>query len=128
MSDPIADLLIRVKNGYLANKDQIESPWSKILEQIAYILKECGYLNKVAVKEDKFKRLVLTLKYDQGQSVVTGVKRVSKPGVRRYVKYSQIPYVRSGFGTTIISTSKGLMTGDQARKDKLGGEILCEVW
>lgn len=128
MSDPIADLLIRIKNGYLAGKSQVSVPWSKILEQLAGILKNGGYLDSVTIKDDKFKKLILTLKYDQGKPALTNVRKISKPGVRRYVGYHQIPYVCNGFGMAVISTSQGLKTDREAREKKIGGEFLFEIW
>lgn len=128
MSDPIADLLIRIKNGYLAKKKLVEVPWSKILEGIAKILKGGGYLKKVEVKEDKFRALVLNLKYVKGCPALTNVKRISKPGVRRYVKAKNIKPVLNGLGIMIVSTPQGLMSGKEAKKKGLGGEILAEVW
>jgi len=128
MSDTIADLLIRIKNGYLARQRLVAAPWSKILEAIAQLLVNCGYLEKVKVRKNKFKTLELTLKYNDGKPALTNFKRVSKLGVRHYVKAKQIPYVLDGYGVAIISTPKGLMTGKEARKKKLGGEVVCEVW
>lgn len=128
MSDPIGDLLIRIKNGYMARKSLVEAPWSKILEETARVLVACGYLKGVKVTEDKFKTLTLSLKYKDGKPALNNVKRVSKPGVRRYIKAGEIKPVINGLGIAIISTSKGLMIGQEARKQNLGGEILAEIW
>lgn len=128
VNDPIADLLIRIKNAYLARKDLVEMPWSKILEGMAKILKDCGYLKKAEVKRNKFKTLVLSLQYIKGRPALTDVRRVSKPGVRRYIKAKNIKPVLDGLGIVIISTPEGLMTGKEAKKKSLGGEILAEVW
>lgn len=128
VSDPIADFLIRIKNGYLARKSRVEGPWSRNLEGIGRILVANGYLKTVKVTKNKFKKLVLTLKYEKGRPALTDLRRVSKPGVRRYVKASQIPYVLNGLGIAVISTSQGLMTDREARKKNLGGEVLAEIW
>lgn len=128
MSDPIADLLIRIKNGYMARKSQVGAPWSKILEKIAQILVAHGYLDGYEVQKDKFKTLVLTLKYTEGGPGLTNVNRVSKPGVRHYVKAANIRPVLGDLGIAIISTPEGLMTNKEAKKKRLGGEIVCEIW
>jgi len=130
-TDPIADMLIRIKNGYQARKKLVEMPYSKLKAEIAGLLVKEGYLKKSVLKESPiktFKTLELILKYDGKEPVLTGVKRLSKPGLRVYARATAIPRVRVGFGVTIVSTSKGLMTDKKARKKNLGGEVICQVW
>jgi small subunit ribosomal protein S8 len=130
VNDPIADMLTRIRNASMVKQKQVVMPNSKIKVSIAEILKEEGFIDAFAVMEDKPQaRLVLRLKYTpQGRPVITGLERVSKPGRRYYSGAKDIPWVRSGLGINIVSTPKGLMTGRKARRDKLGGEILCNVW
>lgn len=128
MTDPIADFLIRIKNGYLAGKKQVEVPYSKIKEKIAQILVKEGYLKEFKIENLKFKILKLTLKYEGKKPALEEVRRISKPGLRIYAKAKKIPAVRFGFGITIVSTSSGLMTLSQARKKNLGGEVICQIW
>lgn len=130
VSDPIADMLARIKNGYRATKKVVEVPWSKIKEKIAQILVKEGYLknSKLKTQDSKWKILELELKYEGKRPVLTDVKRISKPGVRIYAKVDKIPKVKQGVGITILSTSGGLMTDKEARKKKLGGEVICQVW
>jgi small subunit ribosomal protein S8 len=130
VNDPIADMLTRIRNASMVKQKQVVMPNSKIKVSIAEILKEDGFIDAFAVMEDKPQaRLVLRLKYTpQGRPVITGLERVSKPGRRYYSGAKDIPWVRSGLGINIVSTPKGLMTGRKARRDKLGGEILCNVW
>jgi len=138
ISDPIGDMLIRVKNGYLARKDIVEVPYSKMKEEIAKLLVKEGYLKNVKcqtrlpdgqVSNVKWKKtLVLTLKYQGKRPAIEEVKRISKPGVRIYAKAGEIPKVKYGFGITIVSTSKGIMIDSQAKKKNLGGEVICQVW
>ena len=128
MNDPIADLLIRIKNGYMAKKREVVLPWSKILENIAEIFKKQGYLEEVKVEKDQFRTLILSLKYIGKKPALTSIKRISKPGVRRYIKAKNIKPVLNGFGTMIVSTPDGLMTGRKAKEKSLGGEVICEVW
>lgn len=130
VNDPIADMLTRIRNASMVKQKQVVMPNSKIKVSIAEILKAEGFIDAFAVMEDKPQaRLVLRLKYTpQGRPVITGLERVSKPGRRYYSGAKDIPWVRSGLGINIVSTPKGLMTGRKARRDKLGGEILCNVW
>lgn len=131
-SDPIADLLFRIKNGYLANKEVISVPYSKMKERLVKILVKKGWLaglrSEALAKGSRLKRLEITLKYENKKPVLTNVKRISKPGVRTYVKKGKIPRVLSGYGMVILSTPQGLMTGQEARKKKLGGEVICKIW
>jgi len=128
VNDPIGDMLIRIKNGYLARKVVVEVPYSKMKEEIAKLLVKEGYLKKFKIENLKFKILKLELKYEGKKPVIEGVKRISKPGVRIYAKAGEIPKVKYGFGITIVSTSKGIMTGREAKKKNLGGEVICQVW
>ena len=129
--DPIADFLIRIKNGYLARKEQIESPWSKMRETIARLLARHGYLGQVKVEkiDQVKKKIIVKLKYDsQGNPAIREVRRISKPGRRIYASTGKIPYTLGGMGITIVSTSQGIMIDREARKRKLGGEIIGQVW
>lgn len=131
VTDPIADLLIRIKNASLARKNLAEVRWSKIKESLAQILFKEGYLKSFKIKTDesKFKVLEMELKYQGKTPVLTGVKRYSKPGVRLYAKAKKIPQAKKGWGgITIVSTSGGLMTRSEAQKKNQGGEIICQVW
>jgi small subunit ribosomal protein S8 len=130
VNDPIADMLTRIRNASMVKQKQVVMPNSKIKVNIAEILREEGFIDAFAVTEDKPQgKLVLRLKYTpQGRPVITGLERVSKPGRRYYSGAKDIPWVRSGLGINIVSTPKGLMTGRKARREKLGGEILCNVW
>jgi len=128
-SDPIADFLARLKNACRAGQDTCLVPYSKMKEEIARILKEEGYIwNYEVDKAGKFPRLRLTTKYVDGAPVLTDLKRMSKPGRRAYVPVTEIPRVRSGLGISILSTSKGVMTGARAKKENVGGELLALVW
>jgi len=128
MSDPIADMLTRIRNAGKALLPVVELPHSRIKENVAKLLKSEGYVTDVAVEGDVKKRLKIRLKYQGKKSVIEGLKRVSKPGLRRYVGSDEIPRVRGGLGVAIVSTSEGLFTDVQARKKNLGGELLCYIW
>jgi len=128
MSDPIADMLTRIRNAQRASLPTVEVPHSKLKESMANILKREGYITDVAVEGKAIKKMTIKLKYQGRKGVIEGVRRVSTPGLRRYVGVDEIPRVRGGLGTAIVSTSQGLMSGTQARKNKLGGELLCFVW
>lgn len=128
-TDPIADIIIRIKNAYMARHATVEVPYSNIKKSIADILAVEGYISDVAVNEGTpFKTLVLTLKYIGRSPAINEVKRLSKPGRRLYAPAKQLPRALGGYGITIISTSKGIMTDKKARKDNIGGELLCQVW
>ena len=120
-------MLTRIRNAHRALLPTVEMPHSKLKESIAHILKKEGYVTDVAV-EGSPKTIKLKLKYDGRKGVIEGLRRVSTPGLRRYVGATDIPRVRGGLGTAIISTSQGLMTGVQARKNNIGGELLCYIW
>jgi small subunit ribosomal protein S8 len=128
MTDPISDMLTRIRNAHQALLTNIELPHSKMKESIAGILKKEGYIAEYATEGKLPKKLKLKLKYQGKKGVIEGLKRVSKPGLRHYVGATEIPRVRGGLGTAIVSTSQGLMSGTQARKNNLGGELLCYVW
>ena len=121
-------MLTRIRNAQRANRPTIELPHSRMKESIAHLLKREGYITDVAVEGAKMKKLTLKLKYQGKRGVIEGLKRRSRPGLREYVGAGDIPRVRGGLGTAIVSTSEGLMTGVQARQKNLGGELLCFVW
>jgi small subunit ribosomal protein S8 len=129
MTDTIADMIIQIKNAYLAHKDEVRLPASKLREQIAELLVQEGYLADVTREplppQDV---LVLKMRYIDGRSALTNVKRVSKSGQRIYRTADKLPRVLSGYGTSIISTSKGIMTVTQAKKVNVGGEVLFSIW
>lgn len=129
VSDPISDFLTRVKNASRAGLEQCNAPYSRIKEDIARILKEEGYIwNYEVDKGGKFPVLRIKTKFVDGTPVLTDLKRVSSPGRRAYVPVADIPRVRSGLGITILSTSKGVMTGARAKKENVGGELLALIW
>lgn len=128
MTDPIADMLTRIRNGHRALLPSVDIPHSKMKESIAVILKKEGYITDYTVDGQPLKTLKVKLKYAGKRSVIEGIRRVSSPGLRRYVGSTDIPRVRGGLGVSIVSTSQGLMTGTEARKNKVGGELLCFVW
>ena len=130
VTDPIADMLTRIRNANQMRYKDVEVPASKLKIEIARILKEEGFIADYKVKKQKIQdSIILILKYGQNKErVITGLKRISKPGLRVYVKAEEVPKVLNGLGIAIISTSKGIMTDKQARKEKLGGEVLAYVW
>ena len=129
MTDPIADMLTRIRNAQMSRKGSVEIPFSKLKKNIADILSREGYLGKVTeVEAQPVKQLVLELKYTNRQPVIRTVKRESKPGRRVYCKSIDMPKVLNGYGVAIVSTSKGLMTNKEARKQKIGGEIICSIY
>lgn len=131
MTDPIADMLTRIRNANMAGKDTVDIPSSKMKASIARILEEEGFTSGYTVLPDKSKQgmIRVALKYSpQGDHVIHELVRISKPSQRRYVKADDIDSTCGGLGISIISTSKGLMTGKEAKKRNLGGEILCEIW
>ena len=129
MSDPISDMLTRIRNAGAAQVQTIELPHSRIKESVAKILKSEGYVSDVSVEgETAKKKIKIRLKFNGKKSVIEGLKRVSTPGLRRYVGATEIPRVRGGLGVAIVSTSEGVMTDAQARKKNLGGELLCYIW
>ncbi len=128
MTDPISDMLSRIRNAGRALLPVAEVPHSKLKESIARVLKQQGYVAEVAVDDRLPKRIRLKLKYEGKRTVIEGMRRVSRPGLRRYVGATEIPRVRGGLGVSIVSTPQGVMTGTEARKKNLGGELLCFVW
>ncbi len=128
MTDTISDMLTRIRNASRVQLPNVELPHSKMKESIAHILKKEGYVADVEVEGKVPKKIKLKLKYDGKKSVIEGLRRVSTPGLRRYVGSTDIPRVRGGLGISVISTSQGVMTGTQARKNNLGGELLCYIW
>ena len=128
MTDPIADLLTRIRNAQSALLPTVEIPHSKMKESIVNILKREGYVQDVAVEGKGLKKLSVKLKYQGRRGVIEGLKRISKPGLRNYVSATDVPRVRGGLGVAIVSTPEGVMTGVQARKKNLGGELVCFVW
>jgi len=130
VTDPIADMLTRIRNANQMRYKEVEMPASKIKVEIARILKEEGFIADYKIKENNIQDiLVLSLKYgDNKERVITGLKRISKPGLRVYVKAEEVPSVLSGLGIAIVSTSKGMMTDKDARKQSLGGEVVAYIW
>jgi small subunit ribosomal protein S8 len=129
MMDPISDMLTRIRNAGRALLPEVEMPHSKLKENIAHILKREGYVAEVATEgKVASKKLKLKLKYAGRKPVIEGIKRVSTPGLRRYSGATEIPRVLGGLGTTIMSTSQGIMTATEAKKKNVGGEMLCVVW
>ena len=128
MSDPVADMLTRLRNANNALLPNVEVTHSKLKESIAGILKREGYLADYSVEGDKLKKIKIKLKYNGRKGVIAGLKRVSKPGLRRYVGATEIPRVLNGMGIAIVSTPKGVMTGRDAKKENLGGELVAFVW
>ena len=130
VTDPIADMLTRIRNANQMRYKEVEVPASKIKLEIARILKEQGFISDFKVNKDAVQdMMVLNLKYGENKErVITGLKRISKPGLRVYAKSNEIPKVLNGLGIAIVSTSKGIMTDKEARKESLGGEVLAYIW
>ena len=130
VTDPIADMLTRVRNANQMRDKEVEVPASKMKEEIARILKEEGFIVDYKIKNNDVQNIiVLSLKYtEKKERVITGLKRISKPGLRVYVKADEVPKVLNGLGIAILSTSKGVMTDKSARKENLGGEVLAYIW
>jgi small subunit ribosomal protein S8 len=135
MTDPIADMLTRIRNAALARHDRVEMPHSRLKQSVADVLKKEGFVDDVRVSEIPAptdvgpKTLTLVLRYGRDKSsAIDGIRRVSTPGRRVYVRHDLIPRVRSGMGISILSTSRGVMTDKDARANRVGGELLCEVW
>ncbi len=125
LSDPIADMLTVIRNGYSVGKTEIKISYSKLKERLGQVLVTQGYLGKI---QHRGKELVVALRYKDNQPTITKVIKVSKPGLRVYVNKREIPKVLSGIGACILSTPQGVMTGKEARKKGLGGEIICKIW
>jgi small subunit ribosomal protein S8 len=129
VSDPIADMLLRLRNAQKAGLHEVEMPGSRLKGEIARVFKQEGYIAGFTLAGDPKRVLLLTLKYAaDGEPVIRGVSRISKPGLRRFAGYQDIPRVLNGLGTAVVSTSNGVMTGKEARQRKLGGEVICTIW
>lgn len=132
MTDPIADMLTRVRNANIAMHDEVSMPSSKLKEALAEVLHSEGYITAYTAEESTStpgRKLTITMKYSpERERVISGIKRISKPGLRVYKKSDEIPRVLGGLGVAVLSTSKGLVTDREARKGKVGGEVLCYVW
>jgi small subunit ribosomal protein S8 len=132
MTDPIADMLTRIRNANVAFHDEVAMPSSKVKEALAKILQKEGYIEGFAVEDQSdrpWKKLTITMKYTTDRRrTISGLKRVSKPGLRVYTKSADVPRVLGGMGVAILSTNQGLMTDREARQRKVGGEVLCHVW
>jgi small subunit ribosomal protein S8 len=130
MTDPISDFLTRLRNGIRARKSQVDCPRSKLKLRIAEILREEGYIDAVSTADNAHQGTIsVVLRYDGRKgAAITGIRRISRPGQRKYVAAQELPKVRNGLGVAIISTSRGVMTDRSARKLGVGGEVLCEVW
>jgi small subunit ribosomal protein S8 len=128
-TDPIADMLSRIRNAVAVNKHEITLPHSNIKEQVSLILKDANFISEVSIDDkQQFKELRLVLSREGQNSKITEIVRLSKPGRRSYVKSKEIPVVKNGRGIVIVSTSKGIMNGDNARQGQIGGELICEVY
>ena len=130
MTDPIADMLTRIRNANMVSHPSVSMPSSKLKVQLAKLLKEEGFITDYSVKDEgKFKVLEIILKYDEkNKPIITKLERISKPGLRNYSKAKNLPKVLGGMGIAIVSTSKGLLTDRKARKENIGGEVLCYVY
>ncbi len=130
MTDPIADMLTRIRNGITARKAKVQIPSSKLKQRLAQVLADEGFLVAVShEQDDKQGTITVELKYDsENHNAIQGIRRISRPGQRKYARKDTMPRVRSGLGVAIVTTSKGIMTDRAAKKAGLGGELLCEVW
>ena len=130
MTDPIADLLTRIRNANRARKDSTDVPWSKLKEAIARVLVDEGFLREVSVNEESGRKILrVALKYDEfRRPVMSGIRRVSRPSLRIYVGGREIPMIRKGLGISVLSTPKGVIADRVARKENVGGEVICSVW
>ena len=128
MTDPIADMLTRIRNANQMRNATVSMPSSNLKVEISKLLLEEGYIENYEVSGEVKKELTITLKYVENERVITGLKRISKPGLRVYAKHDELPKVLNGLGIAIISTSKGIMTDREARQNNLGGEVLAYIW
>ena len=129
LTDPIADMLTRIRNANLAKHNTVKIPFSKIKESLANIVKSEGYINNFEVKEEGTKKdIIVSLKFMDGEAVIKGLKRISKPGRRVYTSVESLPKVLGGLGIAIVSTPNGVITDKECRKHSVGGEVLCYVW
>ena len=128
-TDPISDMLTRIRNASLARKAEVALPYSKFKHNLADLLSKEGFLGGVKTEGTQPKMLLIQMKYSEmGEAVISGIKRVSKPGQRIYLAADKLPRTNSGFGLTVISTSRGLLTDKEARKARVGGEVVCQIW
>ena len=128
-TDPISDMLLTIRNGLKARLVQVVTPASNLKAEIARVMKASGYIEEALVTESFPKQLVITLKYNaKAVPAITGLQRQSKPGLRKFVSVAEIPAVLDGMGLAVLSTSKGVMSGVEAKKAKVGGELICTVW
>jgi small subunit ribosomal protein S8 len=129
LSDPVADYLARIRNAISSKHDKVDIPASRVKVEITRILKEEGFIQNYKIQDDRVQGTIrVFLKYSDGSPVISGLKQVSKPGRRVYAHKDKVPKVVGGLGISIVSTSKGIMTGDQSHKTGVGGEVLCQVW
>ena len=130
VNDPISDFLTRLRNATLVSKSNVEIPHSKCKYELAKLFKDEGYVSDIEIKGEGAKRVIdLTIKFsEEGKSVIAGLNRLSKPGRRVYSSFNELPRTNGGLGTVVVSTSRGLLSDSEARKRKLGGELICEVW
>ena len=127
MNDTISDLLTRIRNGQMSNKEKVKIPYSKMKEALCKVMLEEGYIEGINVEESEYKNIIVDLKYYDGKPVIDFIKRISRPGLRIYKSSNEIPLVKNGLGICIVSTSQGLMTGKVAKEKKCGGEIICYI-
>ena len=127
MNDTISDLLTRIRNGQMSNKEKVKIPYSKMKEALCKVMLEEGYIEGVNVEESEYKNIIVDLKYYDGKPVIDLIQRVSRPGLRIYKSSNEIPLVKNGLGICIVSTSQGLMTGKVAKEKNFGGEIICYI-
>ena len=129
MTDPIADMLTRIRNALMVRHNKVEMPASQIKAEIAALLAHEGYIKDFKiVRDDKQGSIIIALKYSEGAPALRGLKRVSKPGLRIYAKANEVPSVLNGTGTAVLSTNKGILSDVEAREAHVGGEVLCHVW
>ncbi|NLL82730.1 MAG: 30S ribosomal protein S8 [Lentisphaerae bacterium] len=129
LSDPIADMIVRVKNAQRVGHTEVEMPGSRLKGEIARVFQQEGYIAGFTLAGDPKRVLLITLKYGtDGSPAIRDIKRVSKPGLRRFTGYKDMPRVLKGLGTTVVTTSQGVMSGKEARQRKLGGEVICSIW
>jgi len=130
INDPVSDMLTRIRNGINARHMKVPMPWSKLKERVANVLKAEGFIEDFEVQDGNVvPTLTIQLRYDRNRDpVITGLKRISRPGLRRYVRADSIPTVRNGLGCAILSTSSGVLTDREARRQRIGGELMCTIW
>ena len=127
MNDTISDLLTRIRNGQMSNKEKVTIPYSKMKEALCKVMLEEGYIEGINVEENEYKNIIVDLKYYDGKPVIDLIQRISRPGLRIYKSSNEIPLVKNGLGICIVSTSQGLMTGKVAKEKNYGGEIICYI-